>query len=110
MCIYFIRYFYTNLFLDVSIRDTNEYIRTRCHIKMYVSLYTTNVYISNMHFICDMINAHNMGVKKSTSIAMAIPRKSTLVNTNIRVIHLLTSVLTHINSFQLQYALRKMYA
>lgn len=74
--------------------------------KIYVSMYTTNVYISNMQFYL----WHRMGVKKSTFIALAIARESTLVNTNICVIHLLTSVLMHINSFQLQYALKKMYA
>lgn len=82
-----------------------KYINRYTHIHIHLQMYGL-IYISNIHFICDMINAYSMGVKKKLP-SLAILCKSSLVNTNTHMAHLLTSKLMHINSFQLQYALKK---
>lgn len=83
---------------------------------MYIYLSMANIYISNMKFyLCMHTHTHTWmhasayGVWKKEHfhrLANSMQNDS-IVNTNTHTIYLLTSVLVHINSFQLQYALRK---
>lgn len=92
-----IRYFCT-VFISCRIDTIEAHTFETMQQHVYLSIcIITNVYISNMHFICDMINAHSMGVKKSTFIVGDSTQSDP--NQHEHTLHTLTYFRAHAHKF-----------